>query len=333
MGAGLHGKNGLTPKANIHLLQVYILPILLHGLEILLPTDAQLKEAIEFLEDTVRALLSLPGSVANPAVYLLSGLLPIQAKIHLKALALYSSIAADSLSLEWRIAERQIYMDKPKTKSWFHDLKAILRKYSLPSAIVLLHNPPSKGEWKRTAKNAVHHYWTNQIQTRAALFPSLKYLNVMRMSPGNVHYVLSNIANSSLDIKRVPSIVRVITGTMSLQSNRAQFNHLEPNKICLLCKLEIETRDHFVRVCPRLQSVRAQYSKTLDSLLGQPHLSSENELWTKCILDPLDLDLVDKIDDNAVKEIIILARKMIHKLVLERGKVLHSLPTRRRDGL
>jgi hypothetical protein len=34
MGAGLHGLNGVNPKVAIHLIQIYVMPRLLYGLEI-----------------------------------------------------------------------------------------------------------------------------------------------------------------------------------------------------------------------------------------------------------------------------------------------------------
>lgn len=34
MGAGLHGLNGMNPKVAIHLIQIYVMPRLLYGLEI-----------------------------------------------------------------------------------------------------------------------------------------------------------------------------------------------------------------------------------------------------------------------------------------------------------
>jgi hypothetical protein len=33
MGAGLHGLNGVNPKVAIHLIQIYVMPRLLYGLE------------------------------------------------------------------------------------------------------------------------------------------------------------------------------------------------------------------------------------------------------------------------------------------------------------
>ena len=37
MGSGLHGENGLDPETSIHLLQTYILPVLVYELEVVFP--------------------------------------------------------------------------------------------------------------------------------------------------------------------------------------------------------------------------------------------------------------------------------------------------------
>ena len=36
MGAGLHGENGLDPDTSFHLLQTYVVPVLVYGLEVVL---------------------------------------------------------------------------------------------------------------------------------------------------------------------------------------------------------------------------------------------------------------------------------------------------------
>ena len=38
MASGLHGHNGLDPETSLQLFKTYVLPILLYGMEILLPT-------------------------------------------------------------------------------------------------------------------------------------------------------------------------------------------------------------------------------------------------------------------------------------------------------
>ena len=37
MAAGLHGENGLDPETSIQLIHTYVLPVLVYGLEVILP--------------------------------------------------------------------------------------------------------------------------------------------------------------------------------------------------------------------------------------------------------------------------------------------------------
>ena len=49
MGAGLHGENGLDPETSISLLNTYVFPVLLYGLEVIIPTG----KAMDTLEKTI----------------------------------------------------------------------------------------------------------------------------------------------------------------------------------------------------------------------------------------------------------------------------------------
>ena len=48
MGPGLHGHNGLDPETAVQLYQVYVLPTLLYGLELILPKQ----RLVDMLERT-----------------------------------------------------------------------------------------------------------------------------------------------------------------------------------------------------------------------------------------------------------------------------------------
>ena len=85
MGAGLHGKNGLDSEIAITLLNTYVMPIITYGLEILLPTGSIFDIIHQFHKNIIKQILSLSQQTAAPAIYILSGMIPIEAEIHLKA--------------------------------------------------------------------------------------------------------------------------------------------------------------------------------------------------------------------------------------------------------
>ena len=123
MGAGLHGINGVAPRVAFHMLEIYILPFLLHGLEVLLPTDKQIQLLGKLYEDTMLRILGLQTNVAKPAPYILLDALPLQAIIEHKALSLLGSVLHDKHSIEAEIMERQV----------------LLKPYSERSKLVLKH--------------------------------------------------------------------------------------------------------------------------------------------------------------------------------------------------
>ncbi|CAC5421426.1 unnamed protein product [Mytilus coruscus] len=132
MGAGLHGENGLDPETLISLFRTYILPVLTYGLEVLIPSGKNLDLIQQQHKRWIKQILSLKLNVADPAVYLLSGLLPLEAEIHIKIITLFGNITrAERSSLEWRIAERQLQIKTYSSNSWFIDLKKICGKYDI----------------------------------------------------------------------------------------------------------------------------------------------------------------------------------------------------------
>ncbi len=92
MTTGLHGENGLNPDTSIHILKTYVIPVLLYGLEILLPEKSNLQLLETYTRKIMKQILSLSTTTPDPVVYILSGLIPIEGQIHIKALTFLNSI-------------------------------------------------------------------------------------------------------------------------------------------------------------------------------------------------------------------------------------------------
>ena len=73
MGAGLHGDYGLDRDTSIHLLQIYVVPVLVYVLEVVLPNGVHLDELERLHKRFLKQILSLPQTVADPAVYIECG--------------------------------------------------------------------------------------------------------------------------------------------------------------------------------------------------------------------------------------------------------------------
>ena len=73
--------------------------------------------------------------------------------------------------------------------------------------------------------------------------------------PGKRHPSIQYV-NGMRDALRVSTKVKLLTGTYILQSNRSTFNQNELSPLCLLCREDDETIEHFLLHCPVLDSVR-----------------------------------------------------------------------------
>jgi hypothetical protein len=168
MGTGLHGTNGLDPKTSIRIYQSYALPKLLYGLGVIKLNKTQLRMIEDFHRATLRALQSLPERTATQAVYLLSGVLPIEGLIHIRKLSLIGAIARLGNKVLSEVAVRQCGMKDMSSDSWFKDVELLLLRYGLPTTNVLLQDPVPKLRWKKLLKSAVHLHWTRRLSHEAA---------------------------------------------------------------------------------------------------------------------------------------------------------------------
>jgi hypothetical protein len=114
----------------------------------------------------LKQILSLPTRTADAAVYVISGILPVEAQIHIRTLVLFINICnqADN-SIEKNFARRQLIVKSNESSSWLIEIKYIpvLRKYNLREASWYLNNSPKKSVWTSTVKRKIYERWSKSI--------------------------------------------------------------------------------------------------------------------------------------------------------------------------
>ncbi|CAC5377732.1 unnamed protein product [Mytilus coruscus] len=78
MPAGMHGENGLDIQSLLYIFNIYVIPVLLYGLELLTSSGKNLDIIDIFHKKCIKQLLFLPTSTATPVIYILSGQLSIE---------------------------------------------------------------------------------------------------------------------------------------------------------------------------------------------------------------------------------------------------------------
>ena len=189
MGAGLNGQNGINPEVLEYLSRVYVRPMLLYDLKCIHLTKSDLSKLEGYQRRFLRQIQHLPERVASCAVYILTGLLQVEAEIHRNQLSLFGNIIRQTC-VEHDLAMRQLAIKDSRSKSWFISLQSVLLQYGLPSAYEFISDPPMKLEWKRQVKTAINAYWRDTILKEVAQEATLKYLNSDNYRPGR--FILMN---------------------------------------------------------------------------------------------------------------------------------------------
>ncbi|CAG2199771.1 unnamed protein product [Mytilus edulis] len=276
MAAGFHGNNGLDPSTCIHIMKTYVLPTLLYGLEILIPTKLNMDKLEMFFKKMLKQILSLPQNAPDVVPYIISGMIPIEGQIHIKILSYFYSICLLSEeSTEKQIARRQLAVKDQDSHSWFIEVKKIIWKYALPEIYLLLDTPYTKIQWKNLMYSYINKYWKEYYTDISKLYRNISYLNVDEYHPGKQHPLIYIKTSSSRDINRLPVKLKLVSGTYILQENRSRFNQNNVEATCLLCGQETEDLPHFLLKCTLLETTR---KASLEDLQKEYHNLTDREM-------------------------------------------------------
>ena len=89
----------------------------------------------------------LHTNTSDIAIYVLSGLIPVEAQCHKKALVLFNNVCHQiENAVERRLAVRQLTVKTEKSNSWFIEVRRLFWWYKLVEAEDLLKTPVKKVE-------------------------------------------------------------------------------------------------------------------------------------------------------------------------------------------
>ena len=186
LGPGLHAKRGMSPVVAYKLWKTYVIPRALYGIEVMNHTASDIIQLEKLQRKICRQIQGLPDRVANVATYSLLGVEPIEAVIDKLILIFFGSILQNKDTIEYRIIERQISMDKPNGKSFASLVYDKLRNYKLPDLMDLMENPIEKHKWKKLVKQHIEIYWEEAWIEEKQTKSTLKFLNLQHPLFGNL---------------------------------------------------------------------------------------------------------------------------------------------------
>ena len=319
MGPGFHGINGMNPNTARALLQAYVIPRLLYGIEAVVLTQRQITKLEQYFKTLLKHLQSMADNTADPAVYILIGLLPIEATYDKHLVSLMAAALKDHFFN--KLALSQFARKSPNSSSWFIYCQKRLSKYkhTTPAECLISNIDPTS--WATKTKKAIDAHWTQALADQAAAYSSLRYLKPQSNLSHKSHPVWSTSLRDARSTRAAIINAKLLTGTYRLQANRAAFNQRENNPECLLCHKGPEDRKHFLLLCQSTEDIRHAFLPRITGMAETFYTPDGDEDLIGLILDPAGAISLPTRHSQYVRAICVLTKRFIFKLHCRRQSI------------
>ncbi len=284
MSVGLYSESGLNPAASVKILETYVTPRMIYGLEAVQLKNKDLDSLDQFHRQLLRDMQGLPRSTANEAVYLLSGTLPLHAELDARKLTLAGSIAREDDDNPLKLlAERQYAMGGKN--SWFAEALKIAEQYMVPLE-AYSQEPWGREQWKRLTRRSVNAMTFCNLLKNAAAKSSLKYIRPELLTQGSPHPIWKYTRNNTKNIRAAAVRVKLLTGTYPLQRHMRRTKQ-EDSASCKLCGEADESMQHFLLFCPTTEVTRRTWIQNLIEILNSVgcDIPTTPAQWCRLILN------------------------------------------------
>jgi hypothetical protein len=339
LGIGVHD-DGLDPKAACHIASILITMRLVTGLNAVILEKADIQKLDKFYHTLHRQIQGIPENAARIATYILSGALPLQAKMDLGILEMFGAIARmDPEHLIWKLAFRQLATKDDSSMSWFVYALHAAQRYGIDAFGMML-QPTSKPKWKRLCKEKVYECTFKELTQSADGMKTLKWLIIptYRNASYTTHPIWQTCRGSVWQATKARIRARLLIGRYGLNKSRAKYRRIKPT--CPICLEEEEEEDetHFIAICQKTRAIVDGLIIKLKDLYKMEHKPMPDtvlEITSAVLNGHMYLTHTDILnegiceDDFAVKleskkweEANRLANSIIYKLHLEREKAI-----------
>ena len=284
MSVGMYSGSGLNPTASLKILNTYVVPRVVYGLDAVLLNSKDTLALDTFHRNLLRDIQGLPRQTAKEAIYLLVGAIPLEAELHARSLTLAGTVSRLDHDNPLKVlAERQ--MASGNIHSWFTHVLKLAEQYNIPLEAYLL-EPWGKVQWKKTVRGAIRSYWNFKLVSDASSKTSLKYISPKLIGDGTPHPVWKETNNNTRSIRAAVTRAKLLSGTYPLQTNLKR-NHQNASDICNLCNRAAEDMSHFILLCPALEDVRSVYLSKLKDLFSEMNweIPPDKYSWSRIILN------------------------------------------------
>ena len=334
LGPAFSAKCLISPRVQIHLFRTYICPIARCGLAAMALRTNQISPLTAFHRKVMRGFLHLSDSAPVPALYFLTGEIPIEARIHRDIFSLFYNILNNPQSKIFSIVKYLLENSPVSSHTWSVHIKNLAKMYNIESPLEMMSKElPKKEAFKNNITTKIIVFHEKQLRLRASTNSKMSYLNIATKGlNGLPHPALFDIQTTS-SVQKMRPHIKMLCGDYYTYQLKAKYQGGSPH--CRLCpNQDIEHIEHILTQCPEYEDVRQRIFNDIKNICDQSRSSicfeelvTEPKTLTQFILDCSSLNLQYRINssDEHCASIFNLARDLcysINKSILQKLRKL-----------
>ena len=263
-----------------------------------------------------------------PALFFLTGELPIVARLHRDVFSLFYNIWINPETKIFKITKYLLENCPLNSHTWARHIKNLSVMYDMEDPLKLLcQPPPSKSEFRNIVHTKITVYHEKKLRAAAIKNSKMAYLNVsIKGLNGRPHPALSGIVTTQ-SVQKSRAHIKMLTDDLYTYEKKSKYQG--GSSQCMLCSSEnSEDLVHILTVCKTYEDTRSRvlFQMEILCLRAKSDICFKNILSDKTklaqfILDCTSLNLENRISeqDEICPLLFNLARDLCYSIMKRRN--------------
>ena len=218
-----------------------------------------------FQRKCLRGFLHLSDKSPIPALFFLTGELPIEAKLHRDIFSTLYNIWLNPQTKIYSLVKYLMENSPNNSRTWSQHVKNLAQMYGIAD-VDMKSTPPPKTKYKSSILARITQFWETKLRKDAQNNSKMKYLNVNLIGlTGRCHPVLREITTTQ-QVSKMRLYLRMLCNDYYTYEQKAK--HQGGSPACRLCTSnEPESIEHILTICQNYSDVRERVITEMKNII------------------------------------------------------------------
>ena len=224
LGPAFSSKCLLSPAVQLHLFRIYICPIARSGLSAMALRTNHINPLSAFHKKVIRGFLHLSDKAPVPALYFLTGELPMEARIHRDVFSLFYNIWVNPQSKIYEILKYLLEHSPKNSHTWARHIANLAAMYEMDDPLeTISKTPPSKSEYSGYILTKITVYHEKQLRMKGSTNSKMVYFNIAVKGLNGRHHPALLGVKSTKGVQKIRPHIKMLSGDYYTYKMKADY--------------------------------------------------------------------------------------------------------------